>query len=76
MVNKILITAPQPAETTTPVSNNLVTDHRPNLLAIPKTKTMEKIAPANAALVRRIPPAPSKIAERAPTAAPPEIPRI
>ena len=53
-----------------------MTDHCPNLLAIPNTNKIENKAPAKAALVRNTLPAPNKMAESAPTAAPPEIPNI
>jgi hypothetical protein len=76
VVSRILITAPQPAETTTPVSSNLVTDQLPNLLAIPKTRNIENRAPAKAAFDSQNPVAPKSIAVSAPTAAPPEMPKI
>ena len=72
----MFITAPHPAETTTPVSNNRVTDQLPNLLAIPKTIATDIRAPANAALESHQPEAPIRIADNAPTAAPPEMPKI
>ena len=70
------MTAPHPAETTTPVSNRRVTDHLPNLLAIPNTRKIENSAPANAALFNQKLFKPNRIADRAPTAEPPEMPRI
>ena len=70
------MTAPQPAEITTPVSNNRVTDQLPNLLAMPNTRKIENTAPAKAAFDSQKPVAPNSMADSAPTAAPPDMPRI
>ena len=76
VVSKIFITAPRPAEIITPVSNSRVTDHLPNLFAMPNTKKTENSAPKNAALFNQKLLKPNRIADRAPTAEPPDIPRI
>ena len=71
-----LITAPHPADTTTPVSKSRVIDWLLNGLLIPKTINVEPNAPANAKLTNRKLLAPNRITERAPTAAPPETPSM
>ena len=76
VVSKRLSKAPHPADTTTPVSSSLMTDQLPNWLLIPNTIKVDTIAPANAAFTNRKLLAPKRIAESAPTAAPPETPSI
>ena len=76
VVRNRLINAPHPADTTTPVSRSLITDQLPNRLLIPKTINVEINAPANAKFTNRKLLTPSRIPERAPTAAPPDTPSM
>ena len=72
--------AEKKAATTTPASSSTRTSRgRPVAVATPKTITIAKSAPANAASgsVHEVAPAhPSESTSTAPTDAPPEIPRI
>src|SRR5215831_4424221 len=67
-------TAPQPAATTMPVSSNRVGDQAPRPRASPKTIAVDATAPAKAPAGTIQAKAPSSIAVKAPTAAPPDTP--
>jgi hypothetical protein len=69
-----VITAPQPAATTTPVSSRRVGVQLPVPWASPNTISVESIAPAKAEPDTQPTPSPAIIASSAPTAAPPEMP--
>ena len=72
------ISAPQPAATTTPVSSSRVVvqgARSPPVRASPNTSSVEASAPPSAAGVASAA-APASIAPSAPTAAPPEMPRM
>ena len=66
--------APQPAATTTPVSNSREGVQLPLPWARPNTSSVASIAPANAEPDTRKPPTPASMASNAPTAAPPDNP--
>ncbi len=72
------ISAPHPAATTTPVSNSRVVVHGARsapVRASPNTMSVEANAPPSAAGVTSAA-APASMAPSAPTAAPPEMPRM
>ncbi|GAB1459562.1 hypothetical protein MASR2M50_13360 [Thauera sp.] len=68
--------APQPAATITPVSSRRVCVQLPSPWASPKTSSIAANAPAKADTSTQNIAAPSTIAPSAPTAAPPEMPRM
>src|SRR5690554_3586787 len=72
IANIRVITAPQPAATTTPVSNRREGVQLPVPWASPNTIKVASRAPAKAEPEITAPPSPASIASNAPTAAPPD----
>jgi len=70
-----VMTAPQPEATTTPVSSSRAGVQLPVPWARPKTRKVDRSAPAKAEPESMKAPAPASMAASAPTEAPPETPR-